>query len=164
MALWVNESFCWREWGWVAELLSETTALATKKSCYSVWGVGVGMEVKETSEGKWNKQKQGGQKRWKYFSFAPHSVYYILVLCIFGSALRALCSITGNTTAHPATAKQYPGNISSRQHLTDIKKLPGMARRRRAEQEGRWKCARLIVTMMKPFVKTAAWRETTNTK
>lgn len=59
--------------------------------------------------------------------FLLHLVLYITFWCyvFFGGAPRVLCSITGNTTAQRATAKQYPAYISSRQHLTDIKKLPG---------------------------------------
>lgn len=154
----------------MAELLSETTTLATKKAATVLgwgWWSGGGPDWRWRKHWKGNETNtKGGQKRWKYFSFAPRFVYYILVLCIFQGALRALCSITGNTTAHPATAKQYPAYISSRQHLTDIKKLPGTAWRQTAAQEGqvRWKCARLIATTTKPFVKTALWWKTTNTK
>lgn len=54
IALWVNESFCWLEWGWVAELLSETTALATKKAATALrWGGG--------SEWKWWKHQKGNE-------------------------------------------------------------------------------------------------------
>lgn len=91
------------------------TATAGEKKNWEWW------KRRKGNETNWNR----GRKRWKYFSFVPCLVYYILVLCIFWGVLRALCSITGNTTAHPSTAKQYPAYISSRHHLTDIKKLPG---------------------------------------
>lgn len=95
------------------------------------------------SEWKWWKHQKGnetnrnGDRRDENI-FPSHLVLYITFRCyvFFGGALRALCSITGNTTAHPATAKQYPGYISSRQHLTDIKKLPGTARRRECRAGG----------------------------
>lgn len=89
------------------------------------------------------KQTETGTEEMKVF-FLSHLVLYITFwrYVFFGGAPRALCSITGNTTAHRATAKQYPAYISSRRHLTDIKKLPGTEWRRSAEREGRgrWKC------------------------
>lgn len=163
IALWVNSSFCWLEWGWVAELLSETTALATKKAATVLRGGRNGSDGNIRRE---MKQTETGTEEMKIF-FLRTSFCILHSGAMYFSEVRwePYVQLLGTQQLTRLQQKQYPGYISSRQHLTDIKKLPGTARLRSAEREGRgrWKCARLIVTVMKAFVKTATWWET-NTK
>lgn len=124
---------------------------------------GVGMEVMETSEGKWNKQKQG-QKRWNYFAFCTS-------FCILHSAAMYFSEVLWEPYVQLLGTQQLTAlqqnNIQPTSHLDSTWQIlrncrDGVASQCRAGGGGRvgGKCAWLIVGVTKPFAKTAPWRET----
>lgn len=126
--------------------------------------------MKETKGGRWNKQRWGRREseiKW----------YFLLCLacCVtfwpyyFMSWTESLMFNYWKHSGSPSPAKQYPAYISSSRHLTDgnIKiwcQVEGVGAESGRAEGGKWAWLQLIVTIMKPLLKTATCQETTNTK
>lgn len=123
--------------------------------------------MKETKGWRWNKQRRGRRGRDENIFFCASLAVLHSGPIISWAVLRALCSITGNTAAHPP----QQNNIQPTSHLdttwqTETLKYGGGgvgAESGRAEG-AKWAWVQLIVTVMKPLVKTATCQETTNAK
>lgn len=144
-----------------AELLNETTVLNISEG-EKAGTAERGLGMKETKEGRWNKQTWGRRER-------DENIFFCALLAVLHSgpiiSWAVLGSLMFNYWKHsssPSPAKQYPANISSRHHLTDgnIKISWGLLEKK-VGGRGEWARVPLIVTIMKPLVKTATCQETT---